>query len=123
MNPLSLDEHTLGLLNRLGEKNTRRPLSIEVLVNSPGSIGKSPAVEIVQLAEGIDWNAGRLLLHPSRPLTVMTPEQLKEVSKSVSLGQSWHAYQAWKARDAREVQLLERISALESQLLAANRTF
>lgn len=74
----------------------RRDPEITIVVHSPGSIGPSPSVEVEAIHAGFDWDAGQVMIYPAQPLTVLTPEQVAEISKSVRKGQSWHAYEAYK---------------------------
>lgn len=45
---------------------------------------------------GFDWDNGTIFLEPESPLTLLTPEDVAAIHKSVSLGQSWHSYQDYK---------------------------
>jgi hypothetical protein len=74
----------------------RRDPEITIVVHSPGSIGPSPSVEVEAIHAGFDWDAGQVMIYPAQPLTVLTPEQVAEISESVRKGQSWHAYEAYK---------------------------
>lgn len=78
----------------------RRDPEITILVHSPGRIGPSPSVEVEAIHAGFDWDAGQVLIYPAQPLTALTPEQVAEISESVSKGQSWHAYEAYKKHKA-----------------------
>ncbi|MFK4136548.1 hypothetical protein ACI2KR_30410 [Pseudomonas luteola] len=85
---------------------------VVVLVHSPGSIGGSPAVGIKSIEAGIDWDAGRVIIRTESSLTRLSAEQVADISKSVSKGSSWHAYQLEKAR-------LETIKKMQDLLISA----
>ncbi|MDP4076229.1 hypothetical protein [Acidovorax sp. A1169] len=73
------------------------------------TMGPRHTVGLHSAGYGIDWENGTFELIPATPLTVLTPEELAEVRKSMAMGQSWHAYKSWKKQD-------ERIKALEAEL-------
>lgn len=96
-------------------EDERRPMKLVVVVNDPGSIGGTPCVEVETVAAGFDWDAGKMMIFPSKSLTALSPAQVDEISKSAAAGQSWHAYQAYKKHQ-------EQLKAVEAQrdlLLAA----
>lgn len=100
----------------------RRDPEITILVHSPGRIGPSPSVEVEAIYAGFDWDAGQVLIYPAQPLTTLTPEQVAEISESVSKGQSWHAYEAYKKHKAQlENAALEhaKVAGQRDKLLAA----
>lgn len=94
----------------------RRDPEITIFILSPGSIGASPSVEVESIQAGFDWDAGQVLSYPAQPLTTLTPEQVADITTSVSKGQSWHAYEAYKKHKA----LLEN-AALEHAKVAGQR--
>ncbi|WP_236061677.1 MULTISPECIES: hypothetical protein [Klebsiella] len=94
----------------------RRDPEITIAVHSPGTIGPSPSVEVEAIHAGFDWDAGQVMIYPVQPLTVLTPEQVAEISESVRKGQSWHAYEAYKKHKAQ----LEN-AALEHAKVAGQR--
>lgn len=87
------------------------PIQVAVKVFAPGGIGPQPTVAVSGISPGIDWDKGKVLIETERPVTLLTPEQVADITKSVSGGQSWHAYQQYKV-------LSERIKALETSLKA-----
>ncbi|EOZ6583873.1 hypothetical protein QTP17_27950 [Klebsiella pasteurii] len=100
----------------------RRDPEITIVVHSPGSIGPSPSVEVEAIHAGFDWDAGQVMIYPAQPLTVLTPEQVAEISESVRKGQSWHAYEAYKKHKSQlENAALEhaKVAGQRDELLAA----
>lgn len=100
----------------------RRDPEITIVVHSPGSIGPSPSVEVEAIHAGFDWDAGQVMIYPAQPLTVLTPEQVAEISESVLKGQSWHAYEAYKKHKSQlENAALEhaKVAGQRDELLAA----
>lgn len=71
-----------------------RKLVVEVY--APGSVGGTPATEVVSLHAGFDWDNGRMILKTARPVTLLTPEDVAAIHKSAREGESWHAYQRHK---------------------------
>ncbi|WP_142441061.1 hypothetical protein [Escherichia coli] len=86
------------LVNRILSNNHshRRDMDVTIVVHSPGSIGSTPSVEVQSIHAGFDWDSGKVLIFPAQPLTTLTPEQITDITDSVSKGQSWHAYQEYK---------------------------
>ncbi len=100
----------------------RRDPEITIVAHSPGSIGPSPSVEVEAIHAGFDWDAGQVMIYPAQPLTVLTPEQVAEISESVRKGQSWHAYEAYKKHKSQlENAALEhaKVAGQRDELLAA----
>ncbi len=86
----------------------RRPMKLAIVVQSQGSIGGTPCVEVATLSAGIDWDHGKLMIYPAQPLTTLSAEDVADIRKSVAGGQSWHAYQAYKKHQ-------EQLKAAEAQ--------
>lgn len=84
----------IEVLNDAG--NHRGEASLKIEIHNPGSVGGTPGVMVKAAYFGIDWDANTLLLRPEKPLTSLTPEQVKEISESVRIGSSWHAYESYK---------------------------
>ncbi|HFL5246145.1 TPA: hypothetical protein ACG36O_004118 [Escherichia coli] len=86
------------LVNRILSNNHshRRDMDVTIVVHSPGSIGSTPSVEVQSIQAGFDWDAGQVMIFPAQPLTMLTPEQVADITDSVRKGQSWHAYQEYK---------------------------
>lgn len=92
--------------------------TLRVCVFSPGSIGPAPTCEITDISSGFDWDSGKILIDTEEPLTRLSPEDVADIRKSVSRGQSWHAYQRHKQMKAeleeKEVELRTVQASLES---------
>ena len=84
-----------------------------IVIHSPGGVGATSVVGVKGIQQGFDWDAGKLLITPEVPLTPLTPDQVTEITKSVRLGQSWHAYQRHKG-------LLEQIDLLKRRLTSTS---
>lgn len=88
-----MDIETLkGILER--PRQAHRPTKLVIVIQRPGSIGGTPCVELEGVHEGFDWDSGKLMFYPAKPLTVLSPEDVAAIHESVRLGQSWHANQA-----------------------------
>lgn len=91
-----MDIETLkGILER--PRQAHRPTKLVIVIQRPGSIGGTPCVELEGVHEGFDWDSGKLMFYPAKPLTALTPEQLEEIRESVKIGQSWHGNEAYRA--------------------------
>lgn len=91
-------QQALDLLQRDNEMHARRfgDQVLHIQTFAPGSVGGSPGVGVVAMHSGFDWDKGRWLLQPEKPLTTLTPEDVNAIRDSVGKAQSWHAFQAWK---------------------------
>ena len=69
---------------------------LHIVIHSPGNVGGTPSVKVEQVFLGFDWDGKKLLIYPQKPLTVLTPEQVGEITQSVRDGQSWHAFEQYK---------------------------
>lgn len=74
------------------EKNRPRQLdnTVEIAIVSQGSIGGMPTVKIKDMVEGIDWDNGKFIIYTDEPVIKLTPEELKDVRKSISQAYSYH---------------------------------
>jgi hypothetical protein len=88
----------LHVIQQCLSEDERRPMKLAIVVQSQGSIGGTPCVEVDSMQAGFDWDAGKLMIYPAQPLSQLSPEEVAAISESVSKGQSWHAYQAYKAQ-------------------------
>lgn len=64
---------------------------------NPGGMTGHQTVEVDSIHAGFDWEAGKVVITPAEPMTVLTPEQVADITKSVRAGGSWHAYEARKS--------------------------
>jgi hypothetical protein len=90
------------------KEDERRPMKLVVVVQNQGSIGGTPHVEVGNVQAGFDWDSGKMMVYPDTPLTTLSAEDVGAIRESVSKGQSWHAYQAYKTQKAAQ-------KAVESQ--------
>jgi hypothetical protein len=84
-----------------------RPWRLVIRKHNPGGMSGHGTTEVQSIAAGFDWEAGRVVITPAKPLTELSPEQIAAIEKSVREGGSWHAYQA-------QVRLRDRIKELEA---------
>jgi hypothetical protein len=104
----SLSEALLAL-QRIESLGSGRDWRLAVRISNPGGFTSNQTVEVDGLHAGFDWEAGQVIIEPARPLTILTQEQLADITKSVRAGGSWHAFQ-------REKKNMERIAALEAEV-------
>lgn len=105
---MKLDQ-AVGILTRpdLLMQHARRPHKLAVQVFDPGRIGGTPCSEVTGIHVGFDWNAGTVLISTAEQLTRLSPEDIEAIRKSVSMSQSWHAYEAHKATLAKHDAVLQ----------------
>lgn len=72
------------------------PHRITIRISNPGGLTAHQTVDATAIYRGFDWQAGQLVVEPSRPLTWLTPEDVEAIRESAKKGQSWHAYQREK---------------------------
>ncbi|BAR94666.1 hypothetical protein FCMLKIFP_00014 [Pseudomonas phage Ka3] len=72
--------------------------TLRIPVLRPGMCGARPAVDVVSVVPGFDWDNGSMFVEPKSDvqLTVLTPEQIKTITASYAKGTSWFAYQETK---------------------------
>ncbi len=103
-------ETALELLQRIQAQPSSRPWRLVVRKHNPGGMTAHQTTEVQGIYAGFDWEAGRVVITPAKPLTELTPEQVDAIEKSVRQGSSWHAYQ-------REEKLRQRIAQLEAEVV------
>lgn len=98
---MELDK-ALAILNHpsITTENERRPMRLVIQTLKPGSIGGTPCVDVEGINAGFDWDHGKLIVRPEKPLTALSPEDVAAIRKSAAEGQSWHAYQTHIAHKA-----------------------
>lgn len=101
----------LEKLNRIAEHMGSRldTADLMIMIHSPGSIGGTPSIPVLDINAGFDWDANKVLITTDKALSLLTIEERDAISVSISKGQSWHAYQAHK-------KLTDKITALENEL-------
>jgi hypothetical protein len=106
-------QHALDTLSRHAKMNPSRfgELILHVQTYNPGSVGGTPGVGVIRAQAGNDWDHGRFLLQPERPLTILTPGDVEAIHASSKQAQSWHTYQIVK-------KYTDRIKELEAELRA-----
>lgn len=95
-----------------------RPLRLVIRKHNPGGMSGHGTTEVANIAVGFDWEAGRVILTPAKPLTELTPEQVNAIEKSVREGGSWHAHEAQKRLRERALKAEARVAELEIELAA-----
>jgi hypothetical protein len=104
----SLDAAIEHLL-RIKQMGGSREWHLVVRKTNPGGLTAHQTTEVKAIYAGFDWEAGKVVIEPARPLTELSPEQVEAIQKSVRAGGSWHAYE-------REKKLRARIAELEAKL-------
>lgn len=99
-------QESIQKLHALSNLHPDRKLDLFVKVFNPGALGGTPCVEVKHIDAGFDWDAGKIMIETHTVLTTLTSEDIAAIRKSVSGGQSWHAYQSYK-KQAERIKILE----------------
>jgi hypothetical protein len=85
---------------RLAQSSPREQ-TLVIAVQPQGEVGALPTVPVDHIQQGFDWEAGRVILVPARPLTQLAACDVQAICESVRKGGSWHAYREYSALKAR----------------------
>lgn len=69
---------------------------VRIVIHQPGGVGGTPAVDVKAIHSGIDWDGNTILIYPDGNLSLLSRQEVEDIQKSVSMGQSWHSYQKFK---------------------------
>lgn len=72
------------------------------------TMGPIPHVEAQALMRGMDWENNCMILTPAQPLTVLTPDEVRDIQLSMRQGGNWHSYQRYQKQQ-------DKIDLLEAQ--------
>lgn len=103
----------VAYIERMQKLHSSREWRLTVAICNPGGLTAHQTVEIETIEQGFDWTAGQLIVKPSLPLSMLTPEQVADITKSVRAGGSWHAYEREKKHRAELKAAQARIAELE----------
>lgn len=104
-------ERAIELLTEMQRRgaNQGREWRICIRKHNPGGMTAHQTTDAVAVHMGFDWEAGRIVFEPARPMTELSPEDVEAIHKSVRAGSSWHAY---KAQERTAERLLKARTAL-----------
>lgn len=92
--------------------NSRSPNPAERLIipviPRDSTMGPIPHVEAQALMRGMDWENNCMILTPAQPLTVLTPDEVRDIQLSMRQGGNWHSYQRHQKQQ-------DKIDLLEAQ--------
>ena len=84
------------------------------------TMGPIPHVEAQALMRGMDWENNCMILTTAQPLTVLTPDEVRDIQLSMRQGSNWHSYQRHQKQqdkiDLLEAQRDALIKAMEDSL-------
>lgn len=104
-------ESALSQMLRIQQASHEPDLKICIQRNNFGGLSAHQTTDVVAVRAGFDWEAGRVILVPAKPLSELSQEQADAIVKSVRSGTSWHAYE-------NDRKLRARIKELEAELQA-----
>jgi len=106
-------------LQRIQRMGGSRRWRLVVRKFNPGGMSGHGTTEVDSIAAGFDWEAGRVVITPVKPMTELTPEDVEAITKSVRAGGSWHAYKSREKLRERALKAEGRVAELELQAEAA----
>ena len=106
-------------LQRIQKMGGSRRWRLVVRKFNPGGMSGHGTTEVDSIAAGFDWEAGRVVITPAKPMTELTPEDVEAITKSVRAGGSWHAYKSQEKLRERALKAEARVAELEMQAEAA----
>ena len=109
----------LAVIQRAQKLHPGQEWRLTVAISNPGGLSAHQTVEVEAMYSGFDWTAGQIIVQPSLPLSMLTPEQVAAVVESVRKGSSWHAYQRDRKSHARIKELEDELRALRASLVAS----
>lgn len=98
-----------------------RRLKLRIPIFSPGRIGGSPSLEVHDIALGFDHDQGQLFIGTGQQLSPLSYQEIGAIQKSVSMGQSYHAYQQYKAWMKERSDLVELLESTRDSVMASYR--
>jgi hypothetical protein len=108
----------LAIIERAQKVHPGQEWRLTVAINNPGGLSAHQTVEVEAMYSGFDWTAGQIIVRPTQPVSMLTPEQVAAVVESVRKGNSWHAYQRDRKSHARIKELEEELRGLRASLAA-----
>ncbi len=112
-------EAAIEHLQRIQKIGGSRRWRLVVRKFNPGGMSGHGTTEVDSIAAGFDWDAGRVVITPSKPMTELTPEDVEAITKSVRAGGSWHAYKSQEKLRERALKAEGRVAELEIAAEAA----
>ncbi|MHB1666022.1 hypothetical protein [Thiomonas sp.] len=76
--------NALEHLTKIAAQPGGQDLNLAIPVYAPGSIGASPTVPVAAISAGIDWDHGRVFMHPEGQLSRLTPETQAALDRSMA---------------------------------------
>jgi hypothetical protein len=110
---LSADE-ALALIQRHQKLKPHEDFRLTVAICNPGGLTAHQTVEVIGIQGGFDWTACQLIVQPAVPLSMLSPEQVADITKSVRAGGSWHAYEREKKSRAELTAAQAKIAQLQT---------
>lgn len=98
-----------------------RKLKLKIPIFSPGRIGGSPSLDVHDLALGFDHDQGQLFVCTEQLLSPLSREEIAAIQKSVSMGQSYHAYQQYKVLMSERADLVDLLVSTRESVLSTYR--
>ncbi|WP_408602231.1 hypothetical protein [Pseudomonas sp. PLMAX] len=98
-----------------------RKLKLKIPIFSPGRIGGSPSLDVHDLSLGFDHDQGQLFVCTEQLLSPLSREEIAAIQKSVSMGQSYHAYQQYKAMMKDRSDLVDLLASTRGSVMSSYR--
>lgn len=114
LTPLTAEQALAALADNSRSTHPAERLIIPVIPRD-STAGVIPHVTAQALMRGMDWENNCMILTPSQPLTVLTPEEVRDIQLSMRQGGNWHAYQRHqKQQDQIDLLTAQRDAVMEA---------
>lgn len=80
------------------------------------TMGPIPHVEAQALMRGMDWENNCMILTPAQPLTVLTPDEVRDIQLSMRQGGNWHSFRRYEKQQNQIDLLTAQVAALSEKL-------
>ncbi|WOL24296.1 particle associated protein [Yersinia phage fHe-Yen8-01] len=113
--PLTTDRAAAILADNQRSHRPASRLIIPVIL-SDATCGAMPHVEVQALVRGIDWDRDCMIATPTKPLTVLTAEEVRDIQLSMRKGGNWHSFQRYKKQQDKIDALTVQLEALSTEM-------
>lgn len=96
--------------------SSKSSATLKIVIHQPGGLAGTPGVAVKAIHAGFDWDSNSILIYPEENLTTLTIEQVADITKSVSNGQSWHSYEKYKKHKQELSEAQTVIARLQAEL-------
>lgn len=111
LEPITADKALEALADNSRSTHPAERLIVPVIPRD-STAGIIPHVEARALMRGMDWENNCMILTPAQPLTVLTPDEVRDIQLSMRQGGNWHSYQRHQKQQDKIDMMAAQLSAL-----------